>query len=100
MLEDGLLEGLKESQPVYLALPNNDKIALWFEDVSICQPTVPTGTIGVKNYKIYPIECRQRRATYKGKIIVRLGWSINGRQQETLEKDLGEIPIMLKVRFK
>lgn len=99
MLEDGLLEGLKDNPPVYLALPNGDKVALWLEDVCIHQSTVPTGTIGVKNYKIYPTECRQRGSTYKGKIIVKLGWSINGKQQETLEKDLGEIPIMVKVNF-
>lgn len=99
MLEDGLLEGLKDGPPVYLALPNGDKVALWLEDVCIYQPTVPTGTIGVKNYKIYPTECRQRGGTYKGKIIVKLGWSINGKKQEILEKDLGEIPIMVKVNF-
>ncbi|EFN88780.1 DNA-directed RNA polymerase I subunit RPA2 [Harpegnathos saltator] len=96
MLEDGLLEGLKDSPPVYLNLPNNDKIALWLDDVCIYQPTVPTGVIGVKNYKIYPTECRQRGSTYRGKITVKLGWSINGVQQETLEKDLGEVPIMVK----
>lgn len=99
MLEDGLLEGLKDGPPVYLALPNGDKVALWLEDTCIYQPTVPTGTIGVKSYKIYPTECRQRGSTYKGKIIVKLGWSINGKQQETLEKDLGEIPIMVKVNL-
>lgn len=100
MLEDGLFEGLKDSPLIYLALPNGDKVALWLDDVCICQPSVPSGTIGVKNYKIYPIECRQRGSTYKGKLIVKLGWSINGTEQETLEKDLGEIPIMLKVKFK
>lgn len=99
MLEDGLFEGLKDSPPVYLVLPNDDKVALWIDDVSIYQPTVPTGAIGVKNYKIYPTECRQRGGTYKGKITVKLGWSINDVQQEILEKDLGEVPIMVKVRF-
>lgn len=97
MLEDGLLEGLKDSPPVYFVLPNDDKVALWLDDVCIYQPTVPTGAIGVKNYKIYPTECRQRGGTYKGKITIKLGWSINGVQQETLEKDLGEVPIMVKV---
>lgn len=98
MLEDGL-EGLKDSPPVYLVLPNSDKVALWLDDVCIYQPTVPTGAIGVKNYKVYPTECRQRGGTYKGKITVKLGWSINGVQQEILEKDLGEVPIMVKVKF-
>lgn len=96
MLEDGLFHGLKDSTPVYLTLPNDDKVVLWLDDVHIYKPTVPSSTIGVKTYKIYPAECRQRGSTYKGKIIARLGWSINGKEQEALEKDLGEVPIMIK----
>ncbi|XP_077268648.1 RNA polymerase I subunit Rpl135 isoform X1 [Temnothorax americanus] len=96
MLEDGLFQGLKDSTPVYLTLPNDDKVVLRLDDVYIYKPTVPTNTIGVKTYKVYPTECRQRGATYKGKIIVRLGWSVNGKEQEPLEKDLGEVPIMVK----
>lgn len=98
MLEDGLFQSLKDSTPVYLTLPNGDKVVLWLDDVQIYKPTVPSSTIGVKTYKIYPTECRQRCATYKGKIIVRIGWSINGKEQEPFEKDLGEVPIMLKVQ--
>lgn len=97
MLEEGLTQGIKESVPVYLTLPNDDKIVLWLDDVSIEHPTVPINTIGIKNRKIYPTECRQRGTTYKGNIAVRLGWSINGNQQELFEKDLGEVPIMVKV---
>lgn len=97
MLEDGLSEAITDILPVYLQLANGDKIMLWINNVSIHQPSVPTNVIGVKDYKIYPTECRQRGATYKGKIIVTLGWSVNGNSQETLEKDLGDIPIMVKV---
>lgn len=97
MLEDGLFQSLKDSTPVYLTLPNDDKVVLWLDDVHIYKPTVPSNTIGVKTYKIYPTECRQRGTTYKGKILVRLGWSINGKEQEAFEKDLGEVPIMIKV---
>lgn len=99
MLEDGLFQGLKDSTPVYLTLPNGDKVVLWLDDVHIFKPTVPSSTIGVKTYKIYPTECRQRGTTYKGKITVRLGWSINGKEQEVFEKDLGEVPIMVKVKL-
>lgn len=99
MLEDGLFQVIKNSTPVYLTLPNNDKVVLWLDDVQIYKPAVPTGTLGVKISKIYPSECRQRGSTYKGKITVRIGWSINGKEQEPLEKNLGEIPIMIKVKL-
>lgn len=97
LLEDGLFESINNTPPVHLSLPNGDKVSLWLNDVSIHQPVVPPGTIGVKTYKIYPSECRQRGATYKGKITVKLGWSINGTEQEIFEKDLGNVPIMVKV---
>nr|XP_012136993.1 PREDICTED: DNA-directed RNA polymerase I subunit RPA2 isoform X3 [Megachile rotundata] len=96
MLEDGLSQAVQDNPLVYIHLPNENKVALWIDDVSIHQPIVPSGTIGVKNHKIYPTECRQRGCTYKGKITVKLGWSVNGKLQETLERDLGEIPIMIK----
>lgn len=97
MLEDGLCKAVKDNPYVYIHLPNKDKVALWIDDVSIDQPSVPSGIIGVKTHKIYPTECRQRGCSYKGKIIVKLGWSINDKLQETLARDLGEIPIMIKV---
>ncbi|KOC65372.1 DNA-directed RNA polymerase I subunit RPA2 [Habropoda laboriosa] len=96
MLDDGISEAVRDNPFVYIHLPNEDKVALWIDDVSIHQPSVPSGTIGVKNHKIYPTECRQRGSTYKGKITVKLGWSINNKIQETLERDMGEIPIMIK----
>ncbi|XP_076280843.1 RNA polymerase I subunit Rpl135 [Lasioglossum baleicum] len=96
MLEDGLSEGVRDNPLVYIHLPNEEKVALWIDDVTVHQPSVPVGTIGVKNHRIYPTECRQRGCTYKGKMTVKLGWSINGKIQEALERDLGEIPIMVK----
>lgn len=96
MLEDGISSAIRDIIPVNLQLLNGDKVLLWIEDVSIYQPFVPPGMIGVRNHKIYPTECRQRGTTYKGKIMVKLGWSINGNNQEVLEKDLGDIPIMVK----
>ncbi|XP_023247009.1 DNA-directed RNA polymerase I subunit RPA2 isoform X3 [Copidosoma floridanum] len=96
MLEEGLSGTIKNLTPVYLTLPSGDKIELKFEHVSISRPAVPSGTIGVSNSKILPTECRQRAVTYKGRINAKIAWSINGRKQETLERCLGEIPIMVK----
>ncbi|XP_001606574.2 DNA-directed RNA polymerase I subunit RPA2 [Nasonia vitripennis] len=95
-LGQGLTEAIDNLLPVYLTLASGDRIELRIEDVTINHPTVPSGTIGVKNHKIYPTECRQRAATYKGKINAKIGWSINGRKQETVERSLGEVPIMVK----
>lgn len=99
MLDDGLAEAVENLLPVYVTLANGDKVELKIEHVQIQRPTVPSGTIGVKNHKIYPAECRQRAATYKGKLNIKIGWTLNGRKQESLERHLGELPIMIKVHY-
>ena len=99
MTEIGLSEAMKTLLPVNLTLANGDRVELRVEDVNIEPPTIPIGTIGVRNHKVYPTECRQRAATYKGKMNVKVSWSINGRPRETIEKNLGEIPVMVKVIF-
>ncbi|XP_015514488.1 DNA-directed RNA polymerase I subunit RPA2 [Neodiprion lecontei] len=96
MLQDGIFEAVENLIPVHLLLANGDKIILTIEDVSISPPSLPTGTIGVKTHQIYPSECRQRGSSYKGKLTARIGWSVNGVPQETILKDLGTIPIMIK----
>ncbi|XP_063972531.1 DNA-directed RNA polymerase I subunit RPA2 isoform X2 [Diachasmimorpha longicaudata] len=96
MLQQGLSDSLKDIIPVHILLANNDKVLLWIKDASIYQPAIPTTTVGAKSHKIFPTECRQRAATYKGKLMIKLGWSINGQQQESLDKELGDIPIMVR----
>lgn len=96
MLEEGLSNAAKSNPPITIILPNHDTVLLKIDDVRIYQPMVPTGSLGIKTHKIYPTECRQRASTYKGKIIIKVGWSINGQSQESLEKEIGEVPIMLK----
>ena len=70
----------------YMTLANGDKMKLSIVDVIIDSPSVPAGTVSVKNHKIYPAECRQRKATYKGKMTIKVTWAVNGKQQEILDK--------------
>ncbi|XP_068081790.1 DNA-directed RNA polymerase I subunit RPA2 isoform X2 [Anabrus simplex] len=66
------------------------------EDACLLPSSVPSGTIGVKNKKIYPSECRQRGGSYKGRFVAQVSWSVNGSKPAFVEKDFGEIPIMVK----
>lgn len=100
MLEEGLSEAIKTLNPVYIELPNGDKVELKYVDVRIDSPRIPENTIGRQStHKIYPSECRQRAATYKGKMTVKISWSINDKKQGVLERSLGEVPIMVQVIF-
>nr|XP_022916838.1 DNA-directed RNA polymerase I subunit RPA2 [Onthophagus taurus] len=95
MVNAGLDEAIKDIS-VDFELPNKDRINLNVLEASISHPTIAVGTIGARNPHVYPSECRQRGATYRGKFQMRLGWSINGEKQIPIDQDLGDIPIMLK----
>ena len=58
---------------------------------------MPFGTVGVKSNTIWPTECRQRGSTYSGTLYSKVEWKMNGVEQKPLEKDMGQVPIMLKV---
>lgn len=97
MLDKGLDEAVADLYAVSLKLPSDEQITLKIEDASIGLPTIPVGTIGVKNTHVFPSECRQRAYTYKARMVINVAWSINGRPQPSFEKDVGEVPIMLRV---
>ena len=50
------------------------------------------------NREIYPAECRERHATYRGRFRIRMEMRINdGEWKETI-RDMGHLPILLRVR--
>ncbi|CAG9824766.1 unnamed protein product [Phaedon cochleariae] len=95
MLDKGLSKAINDMTPIEFTL-NDRKIKLMIGDYSFAKPAVPFGTIGVRNNAIFPTECRQRSATYKGKLMVTVNWFIDGEQQQSFQKDLGDVPIMVK----
>lgn len=46
--------------------------------------------------KLFPSECRMRKTSYKGKLMVTMNWSLNGKVQDIIEDIVGDIPIMVK----
>lgn len=96
MLREGLADCVANMVPMRFALPSGDRIELAVSSLTIDSPTVPHTLIGVKNQRVYPTECRQRAATYKGMAVVRVDWSVNGVAMAPIDKELGEVPIMLK----
>lgn len=47
----------------------NDRVSLAFVEASIQNPVASKGSI-CKDVRIYPAECRGRRCTYRGKLVV------------------------------
>lgn len=101
----------------------NDKISITFVEASILKPMVTKGTI-CSQINVYPAECRGRRCSYRGKLVVRLArrrtagglrdeacplrpcalsssqadvsWSLNGVPKGIIKQSLGHLPIMVK----
>ncbi|RZC39794.1 DNA-directed RNA polymerase I subunit RPA2, partial [Asbolus verrucosus] len=95
MINEGLDKAVEDLNPVEFVL-NNDRIKLSIVEAHLNFPLLPMGAVGVKNTRIYPSECRQRASTYKGRFVARVNWSVNGAQQTAFDKDMGELPIMVK----
>lgn len=58
---------------------------------------VPSNMIGVRTQELWPTECRQRGISYSGKVIVVINWEVDGKPQIPLQKEVGCVPVMLKV---
>jgi DNA-directed RNA polymerase I subunit RPA2 len=59
----------------------------------------PANKVALKNRNIFPAECRERHATYRGKLRARLEYKVNNGDWQEEVYDLGNIPIMLRVRY-
>lgn len=96
MIREGLDDCVQNMLPVKFELPNKDRVELFVQHIGISQPTVPPSFIGVVDKNIYPSECRQRAASYTAMCVVRMGWLLNGVEMQPIERDMGEIPVMVK----
>lgn len=95
LIETGLNKAVENLEPKQYAI-NDDKLKFIISEASLSSPTVPVGTV-CSNRAIFPKECRQRAGTYKGKLQIKIDWWLNEQSQEPIYKDLGDIPIMVKV---
>merc|ERR550519_771723 len=97
MLGDGLKLAVADLDPVEFLVPEtNDRISLWITDASISKPSVAVGSVGATNSQVYPTEARQRGGTYKGRVTLRMGYSVNGISQPIMEKVMGLVPVMVR----
>lgn len=99
MIDEGLADCAKNIHPVEFEIQNGERVKLFVESITISPPQVPATYIAAKNKKVYPSECRQRACTYSGACSVGVGWSVNGVRRPTIDKSMGEIPIMLRVNI-
>ncbi|GFN83129.1 DNA-directed RNA polymerase subunit beta [Plakobranchus ocellatus] len=100
-LNDGLQKVVKHMNPVEFMIDedlkgsNLAKLSIGVKSIFISSPKIPEGNRVAVNNKVYPAECRERGATYKGDVHAYFEYNCNGKTG-TFDKIVGEIPIMVK----
>ncbi|KAI9739852.1 MAG: DNA-directed RNA polymerase I subunit RPA2 [Claussenomyces sp. TS43310] len=103
--KDGLIaQGLRDiGTKTYLdgsdgaPLAGRNKLAVRIKEVFVEKAQLPASNkFSTKNRDILPAECRERHATYRGKMSVRLEYRINNGDPKDFVRELGQIPIMVK----
>ena len=56
----------------------------------------PTNKFSTKNREIYPAECRERHATYRGRLKTKIEFRVNNGEWQESVREMGQIPIMLR----
>ncbi|KAF1816297.1 beta and beta-prime subunits of DNA dependent RNA-polymerase [Eremomyces bilateralis CBS 781.70] len=67
-------------------------------EVFLEKPQLPPTNKTSPRREILPSECRQRHATYKGRLRARLQYRVNDGDWEEVTRDLGSLPIMLRTK--
>lgn len=93
MLQQGLKDCVANMTPIQFETAQKDQVRIFVDDITIEAPK------NVYGKKIYPTECRQLKSTYGGTCNIRVGFSVNSGPVEFIEADMGEFPIMIKVRI-
>jgi DNA-directed RNA polymerase I subunit RPA2 len=74
-----------------------NRLTVRIKDVNLQRPQVPPSNKLARNREILPAECRERHVTYRGRLSATFEYRINNGDPVEFERDLGQVPIMLKV---
>ncbi|KAL0070101.1 hypothetical protein AAF712_002588 [Marasmius tenuissimus] len=74
-----------------------NRMAVWIEQVTVARPMLPDRNKYAKeDRKIYPSESRERQASYRGRMSIKLCYSDMHGQKHEIHKECGLIPIMVR----
>ncbi|KAJ2892940.1 DNA-directed RNA polymerase i subunit beta [Zalerion maritima] len=95
--KQGLLERGLEDIGTHVFLDNDkNKLQLRYKTVTLQMPQVPPTNKWAKNREIYPAECRERHATYRGRLSATLQYRVNDGTTTDIVREIGQLPIMVK----
>ncbi|KAI9886360.1 MAG: DNA-directed RNA polymerase I subunit RPA2 [Watsoniomyces obsoletus] len=77
--------------------PARNRLSIRLKEVFIEKPQLPASNkFSTRNRHIFPAECRERHATYRGRMRAQLEYRVNEDPWKEVVRDLGLIPILLK----
>ncbi|KAI9875559.1 MAG: DNA-directed RNA polymerase I subunit RPA2 [Pleopsidium flavum] len=75
-----------------------NRLSVRIREVYLEKAVLPPGNkFSTRNREIYPAECRERHVTYRGRLRARLEFRVNNGEWKETIRELGQVPIMLKV---
>lgn len=80
-------------------LAQRNKLTIRYKSVSLSKSQLPPSNRFAKNRDILPAECRERHVSYRGKLSATLEYRINDGDAKEFTRDLGHMPLMVKVGF-
>lgn len=76
-----------------------NRLHVRIQDVFLDKSVLPlSNKVTLKDRRVLPAECRERHVTYRGKLSARIQWKVNNGDWQELVRDLGYVPLMLRVR--
>ena len=76
-----------------------NKLTIRYKNVTLSKSQVPVTNKYAKRREIFPAECRERHVSYRGKLTATLEYRINDGEPREFVRELGQVPIMVKVCY-
>lgn len=78
-------------------LRQRNKLAVRVKSVNLLRPVLPASNKWAKKREVYPAEARETHTSYKGRLSATFEYSINGGDVKEFVRELGSLPVMVKV---
>ncbi|KAF2671014.1 putative DNA-directed RNA polymerase I subunit beta [Microthyrium microscopicum] len=78
-----------------------NKLSIKIRGVTIAKPSISTANKVItdpKKREVLPRECRERHASYKGRLSCKLQYKVNNADWREVSREMGQIPIMLRTK--
>jgi DNA-directed RNA polymerase I subunit RPA2 len=78
-----------------------NKLTIKYKSVHLQKSQLPpSNKFAVRNREILPAECRERHVSYRGKLSATFEYRINDGDPQEFTREIGQLPLMVKVRPK